>query len=203
MELLLIRHALPEMVITEGEPADPSLTDEGCRQAGMMAGWLRDQPIERLYTSPMKRAVETALPLAETHALTGQVHEGVAEFDRDSDRYIPVEQLKGLDYERWQRLMRGETNSDFQGFAATVIHALSEIASANRGRTVAVVCHGGVINVWAAHVMGFDPRMFFNPNYTSINRFRVAGSGQKSVITLNEQAHLQPGLLVTGRVQDV
>jgi hypothetical protein len=33
-------------------------------------------------------------------------------------------------------------------------------------------------------------RMFFNPNYTSMSRFMVASSGEKSIITLNEHAHL-------------
>ena len=59
------------------------------------------------------------------------------------------------------------------------------------GKRVAVTCHGGVINVWAAHVVGFDPRLFFNPNYTSVNRFMAASSGSKTVITLNEHFHLK------------
>ena len=56
---------------------------------------------------------------------------------------------------------------------------------------MAVTCHGGVINVWTAHVIGFTPRMFFNPDYTSINRFQCASSGERSVITLNEAVHLR------------
>lgn len=190
MELLLIRHGLPETVIGAGVPADPPLTEQGRDQARRMADWLKGRPIEQLYISPMKRALQTAEPLAEAQSLLGEVHEGVAEFDRDADTYIPVEQLKELDYARWRRLMQGDTGADFTAFANNVIGALNGIAADHRGKTVAVVCHGGVINVWAAHVMGFPPRMFFNPNYTSISRFRVAGSGEKSVITLNEQAHL-------------
>jgi hypothetical protein len=40
-------------------------------------------------------------------------------------------------------------------------------------------------------VIGFEPKMFFNPNYTSINRFMAASSGEKSVVSLNEYHHLK------------
>ena len=56
---------------------------------------------------------------------------------------------------------------------------------------MAVFCHGGVINVWAAHVLGMKPRVFFEADYTSINRFICARSGQRSVVSLNERAHLR------------
>lgn len=86
--------------------------------------------------------------------------------------------------------MKGEVDADFPEFARTVCNSLGEIVSQNKGKRVAVACHGGVINVWTAHVIGFEARMFFNPNYTSINRFMAASSGEMSVITLNEHTHL-------------
>ena len=73
---------------------------------------------------------------------------------------------------------------------AKVIETFERIVADNPGRRVAVTCHGGVINVWAAHAIGFPPRFFFNPDYTSINRFMCARSGERSVITLNEAVHL-------------
>jgi probable phosphoglycerate mutase len=54
------------------------------------------------------------------------------------------------------------------------------------------VCHGGVINSWAGHVLGVrEPFFFFDPGYTSVNRFLAAGSGERSVVSLNETAHLR------------
>jgi probable phosphoglycerate mutase len=87
--------------------------------------------------------------------------------------------------------MNGSLEVDYPGYSQRVVSTLEEIVCDNRGRKVAVTCHGGVINAWAAHVIGFEPRMFFNPNYTSINRFKAASSGEKSVITLNEYFHLR------------
>ena len=121
-----------------------------------------------------------------------ELREGVAEYDRKSDLYIPVEQLKELDYDRWKKLMTGEiVEADFPEFAKAVISALEAIIDENPGKRVAVACHGGVINVWTSHVIGFEPKMFFNPNYTSINRFMAASSGEKSVVSLNEYHHLK------------
>jgi len=192
MELILIRHGLPEKVINEdGSPANPPLSKTGLEQAQKVAEALKDYDIDRLYSSPMQRAFQTAEPLARLKELEIEVRDGVAEYDQESGDYIPVEQLKEFDYERWRRLMSGNVDEvDFQTFCEGVIATIEEIIAENRGKKVAITCHGGVINVWTAHVIGFEPKLFFNPNYTSINRFKAASSGEKSVITLNEQSHL-------------
>ena len=191
MELILIRPGLPEKRVNEdGSPADPPLSETGLKQADQVAQWLKDVHLDRLYSSPMQRALQTAAPIARLKNMEVEIRDGVAEYDQQSDLYIPVEQLKEQDYEGWRKLMKGEVSIDFPAFAARVCESLEEIIAENRGRRVAVTCHGGVVNVWTAHVIGFEPRMFFNPNYTSINRFMAASSGEKSVITLNDYHHL-------------
>lgn len=192
MELYLIRHGLPEKVIKEdGAAADPPLSRVGLQQADKLAEWLEREEIHALYSSPMQRAWQTAEPLARRKSLDIDVRDGVAEYDRHAGHYIPVEELKEHDYEQWRKLMRGELDEiDFAAFCDAVITTIEEIIAANRGKRVAITCHGGVINVWTAHVIGFQPRLFFNPNYTSISRFMAASSGEKSVITLNEHYHL-------------
>jgi probable phosphoglycerate mutase len=140
----------------------------------------------------MRRAHQTAIPLAREQSLDIETEEGVAEYDRDAGSYIPVEQLKEENYEQWQNLMKGEMgNVDFRVFYDTAVSSLARIADDNRGKTIAVTCHGGVVNAWTANVLGLRPMMFFNPNYTSVSRFKVASTGEKSVITLNEYFHLK------------
>ena len=193
MELLLIRHGLPEKVVTtDGSPADPPLSAIGLKQAELVAEYLKDVRLDRLYSSPMRRAHQTAIPLAREQSLDIETEEGVAEYDRDAGSYIPVEQLKEENYEQWQNLMKGEMgNVDFRVFYDTAVSSLARIADDNRGKTIAVTCHGGVVNAWTANVLGLRPVMFFNPNYTSVSRFKVASTGEKSVITLNEYFHLK------------
>ena len=146
MEILLIRHGLPEKIVNEdGSPADPPLSEIGHSQAGKMAAWLRELKIDRLYSSPMRRALQTAKPLAGKLGLEVEVRDGVAEYDQKSTLYIPVEQLKELDYDRWLRLMKGEMESDFPEFALNVISTIEAIVGENKGKRVAVTCHGGVM----------------------------------------------------------
>jgi probable phosphoglycerate mutase len=194
MELLLIRHGLP--VRTEnadGTPADPPLSDTGHDQARRVAEWLADVEIHGIYASPMQRARETAAPLAGHLGLDIAVEHGVAEYDADSDFYVPMEELKATDYERWRELVSGgyAPELDFAEFHRTVIDAIERIIAANSGRRVAVFCHGGVINAWATHVLGMQPQLFIDATYTSVNRFMAASSGERSLVSLNEAAHLR------------
>src|SRR5215210_6640675 len=72
MELILVRHAEPRRV-GAGEvdgPADPGLTDRGRQQAERLAAWLAVEPVDAVITSPLRRARETAAPVASALGLT-------------------------------------------------------------------------------------------------------------------------------------
>ncbi|MDD9936690.1 MAG: histidine phosphatase family protein [Myxococcales bacterium] len=193
MELILVRHGLPLRVETEdGSPADPPLSDEGRDQAQRAAQWLEREAIDRIYSSPMRRAQETAQPLASRLQLTPELEQGVAEFDQLSDSYVPLEELKQTDPERWRRLMASGWYGEFdpEVFRETVVTTMERIIADNAGKRVAIICHGGVINVWAAHVLDIARHLFFQPQYTSIHRFMASSRGHRSVVSLNESAHL-------------
>lgn len=194
MELLLVRHGLPLRIEnSDGTAADPPLSDEGHEQAARVARWLEREAIDALYASPMRRAYQTAEPLVKTSGLALQIEPGVVEFDPDAASYIPMEELKANDYERWLELVQGGLYAalDIVGFRRGVVETLERLIAGNPGRRVAVFCHGGVINSWASHVLGIDSPLFFEPTYTSISRFLAASSGERSVVTLNEAAHLR------------
>ncbi len=193
MELLLIRHGLPLRVQTnDGSPADPALSDMGLHQAERVAEALAGEAIDRIYSSPLLRAQQTASPLAERLRLEIEIEHRVREFDADADEYIPLEEMKRTDPERWRAFMAGGYNdqTDFESFVAEVIEGLRAIVDDNPGRRVAVFCHGGVINAWATHVLDIEPRLFLDARYASISRFMAASSGQRSIASLNEAAHL-------------
>lgn len=194
MEIILVRHALPvRRISADGTPADPPLSELGRAQADALAGWLATERIDRLYASPLRRARETAAPLAERLGLAVELEPRVAEYDRHSDTYVPLEDLRELDYEAWRDFMsRGYPEGmDLEEFRHGVVTACDEIIRSNPGRRVVVVCHGGVINTWAAHVVGLGFKLFFNPGYTSINRFLASSEGVRSVGSLNEVPHLR------------
>ncbi|MEW6185895.1 MAG: histidine phosphatase family protein [Thermodesulfobacteriota bacterium] len=194
MELLLIRHALPLRVEKDdGTPADPGLSDIGIEQARKLARWMSTEKLDAVYSSPMNRARMTAGFLAETKGMEIRLEPGVAEFDRHSSVYVPMEELRAKDYERWRDLVKGgfENLFNLKDFKKVVLESLEKIILQNSGKRVAVVCHGGIINIWAAHILGIDKYLFFAPEYTSVNRFLASGKGQRSLASLNETAHLR------------
>src|SRR5690606_20778222 len=68
-ELLLIRHGLPVRREVSDGPADPELAAQGHAQAEHMANYLSTEGITAVYTSPLRRACETAAPLARVLGL--------------------------------------------------------------------------------------------------------------------------------------
>jgi len=91
VELILVRHGLPVRIEDADGPADPPLSDEGRAQAVRLADWLGREPIDAVYVSPMRRAMETAAPLADALGVDPVVDEELSEFDRDAHFYIPLE----------------------------------------------------------------------------------------------------------------
>ena len=188
MELILIRHGLPER---RHDTSNPPLSAKGVDQAHRVAAWLAEERVDAVFASTMLRAIQTAEPFATGagHAVTQ--HDGIAEYDRDSGVYVPMEELKRDNYPAWLAMAQGQHGHDIAAFQTTVVAALEEIVETHPGKRVAVFCHGGVINVWTAHVLGMIPRLFFEPDYTSVHRFMCARSGQRNVVSLNERAHLR------------
>lgn len=191
----MIRHALPERVErADGAPADPPLSTLGHRQARRLAERLLEERIDHLYASPMQRARQTADPFAAASGLPTVVEPDVAEFDRDSASYVPMEELKATDYDAWLAMVADggmPEGADPIMFQRTVVAAMERIIDTHRGETVAVVCHGGVINAWGAHVLGLADPFFFEPRYTSVNRFVCSSKGHRTIHSLNELDHLR------------
>ena len=194
MELILIRHGLPERQELENGRADPPLSDTGHRQATLVANWLNPVSIDAVYSSPMARARQTADPYVELTGNAAVIRDGLEEFGREASSYIPVEQLKQENYEAWQALatdFASESELGLDAFGTTVVGAMEEIIGSHKSQTAVVFCHGGVINAWASHVLGITTRMFFEPVYTSVHRFLCAGTGERNIVSLNETAHLR------------
>ena len=195
MEIILVRHALPVRIELETGVADPELSVEGHEQSKKMAAYLASESINAVYASPLRRARETAQPLIEKLGIQFEICEGVAEFDRNSNEYIPIEELRATNDPRWQKMMQGEwdeTTDSPEVFRDRVISSINELIERHPGEKVAVVCHGGVINQYLAYVLGIDTQMgFFYPQYTSIHRVAASRSGARSIVSINEASHLR------------
>lgn len=205
MELLLIRHGLPVRRELESGAADPELSDAGRLQAQHLAEYLSSEQLDAVYASPMQRAYQTAEPLAAAQGLPVVIVDEVAEWDRHSSEYVPLEELKAADDPRWQLVIRGEwpdRELTPEAFRSQVVAKLEELITAHGGGRIAVVCHGGVISAYLTHILGrTSPHAFFYPNYTSIHRVAAARTGERTIVTLNETSHLRRTGLPMGLFQ--
>ena len=205
MELLLIRHGLPIRRQISNGRADPELSDDGHRQAEHLAKYLAGEEIHAIYASPLRRAHQTAEPLAKSLGLEIVTEDGVAEYDRDSNEYVPVEELKASNDPRWQAMLAGEWDHPDMPrdvWVQNVVDTIERLVAAHPSQRIAVVCHGGVLTSYLGRVLGLaEGTNFFYPNYTSIHRVAAARSGERNVLTLNETYHLRGTGLPVGIYQ--
>ena len=195
MQLLLIRHALPQRVEGVDGPADPGLAPEGERQAAALAAWLADDRIDAVVSSPLVRARATAAPLATAHSIEVETRDELAEFDRNSSFYVPMEELRAAGDPRWNAIIEGRWQEafgvDFEEFRQSAVQAVDGVVADHQGGTVAVVTHGAVLNAYVAHVAGSTRFPIFEPRYTSVTRILAARTGERMLDSLNESDHLR------------
>jgi probable phosphoglycerate mutase len=196
MDLLLIRHGEPVRIENLDAPADPHLHERGREQSERLATWLAAEsvPVEGVLASPLRRAIETAAPVVAHLGLSMQIEDHLAEWDRHATEYIPIEELRASKDERWDALVSGQAMADHvdpDEFRDQVVSCIEGIVTANPGRRIAVVCHGGVVNAYLSWVLGLDGGNFFLPHYTSISRVAAARTGVRSIASINETGHLR------------
>ncbi|QNI09040.1 histidine phosphatase family protein [Mycobacterium kubicae] len=192
MQLLLVRHALP-LRSDHGQGADPELSEEGLAQIARLPNALARFPISRVLSSPQRRAIQTAEPVAAAHQLKVDIDDRLAEYDRDMAHYIPVEQIRDEFPQEWARMARGQLPSavDEDAFRARVRAAIDDlVAAADPDDTVAAFSHGGVINVILHEILGTARLLSFPVDYASVTRLLFSRSGQATVATVNATDHV-------------
>lgn len=199
--LYLIRHgesAWNEQGRVQGW-GDPRLSREGLAQARAVARRFRAIPLQRIYTSPLARARQTAQAIAAAAGLPIQPVADLREVGLGVWEGRPVNLLRRRYpdlYRTWLRAPSRARIPDGEGIARFQRRVLSAfrgvLDEADHGASVAVVTHGGVIRVILAHVLGvpFDPLMRgISLGSTSITRLTRTG-GRLAITVLNDTAHL-------------
>ena len=197
MDLVLVRHALPQRIEESDGPADPELTEQGHRQADAVGEWLAAEEFDAIYSSPMRRALQTAEHIAKRTGHEIQICEDIREYDAGINAYIPYEELKATRDEHWQALAEDRLEDlapEGATFRKRVSEAVEGIIAGHPGQRVIAVAHGGAINVALAEVLGLDRDLWVEVAYASINRVAASRGGDRSIVSVNETGHLR-GLL--------
>ena len=185
--ICLVRHGETEWNMErriQGQ-IDIALNPTGLEQAAAAGRWLRKAGIVALYSSDLRRAWVTAQAIGAALGLTA-----VAVPELRERRYgYAAFARRDADYS----FDRGES---LKQMAARVTGKLEEIAAAHPWQNVAVVLHGGVLDIVNHFVRGNPLEMqrdFLIPN-AGIN-WIAAVDGAWSLETWGETAHLEPGTL--------
>jgi 2,3-bisphosphoglycerate-dependent phosphoglycerate mutase len=212
-ELMLIRHGDaipgPEEIIPSGIYDDLPLSQKGREQARAVAERLKNMRFDAAYSSPLRRCQETAAPLIEQSKLPLTIVEGIKEVTLSEIVPMPtvkegdnlavltkalqarqVEIIRGAGSTgSWDTLPGSESS---KAFRKRVVDSIDEIASSHIGQRVVLFTHGGVINAYAAEVLGLDKEFFFPSANTSLTLVHVAGT-RRVLYFLNDIAHLRLG----------
>jgi broad specificity phosphatase PhoE len=205
MNLILIRHAETEwnrVGRCQGF-TDVELCDSGKRQVEELAKSLRDKSISAVYSSDLKRAVDTAKAIAGYHKLS-------VEFDPDL-REMNQGELEGLTFveirEKYAELLSawgqspetvklpgGESLKELQERA---LRAIERIYKRHPEGTVVVVSHNLTIITLLCKFTGVGLEEFrkFKLKAASKNVI-LFRNGHFSVDILNDIAHLAPELII-------
>ncbi|MEX0785821.1 MAG: histidine phosphatase family protein [Dehalococcoidia bacterium] len=203
-ELLIIRHGQQVTIAdgTLGEAFNPPLSEHGQQQARLLGERLSTLHFDAIITSPLSRARETAEAVARHHRMEPEVVDDLREVElfRDIPRDRTVKDFLGralrnavrermLQERKWDVYPDSESSVEFR---KRTVNAIEAIIARNLGERVAIVCHGGVINSYMAHIIGAPYDMFFRPGHTSVN-IAAAGGGRRVLRTLNDMHHLYTG----------
>ncbi len=205
--VILVRHAQPVPYRpradrgTLGGQDDPVLSALGRQQAQAVARSLAGRHIGAIYSSPLRRALETAAPLSELLGLdvrvladlrevnlgtweAGLVHQRISERDPVWDEVWRRE--------RWDAIPGAEPNEVLR---SRVRSAIEEIHARHQQETVAVFTHDGVIAAALSLATGSRPFAFASSGHTSTSDLVVTEDQGWRLRSFNDRQHMwrQPG----------
>ncbi len=193
--------------MVDGGYDDQSLSELGRKQAQALAARMRAIPVTAIYSSPIKRAWQTASVVGESLCLEVRVDAELREVDlqpmaphllanlKSEERAIAVRsylhdvEVAALQVGIWSKIPGCESSTALRTRLTSVVNRL---ASQHFGQRIVIVTHSGAINAYIAATLGLERDFFFPASNTSISVMRVKGQ-RHLLIKLNDVAHLPQG----------
>lgn len=200
VQLLLVRHGESEgnrAGAFTGHSASP-LTAKGVEQAGAVAEALAHPAPAAIYSSDLRRAVDTAGPLVARTGVALQTRRALRE--RDMGEWVgrSFADLEANAPDAWRMLVARDPDARPPGgeshreCAARVGAALDEILAAHAEGVVVIVSHGVAIHHMLRRVLRVnDERTMFTVQNCAVQRLAVSATGQVRVLSLNDARHLR------------
>lgn len=184
--------------ILQGRASDGPLSQLGQHQAECAARCLSTQPLAAVYSSPLKRAVETAERIARPHKLAVQLVPDIIEVnvgDWEHRSWLEIRDTERDAYEAFQAdpATHGYRNGEnLTQVLKRVLPALEQLFQTHRGQRIAVVAHNVVNRVFLAHAIDLPLRRArgLAQDNCGINLIQFR-AGTPFVLTLNSIFHLE------------
>lgn len=201
--VLLIRHGATVLSAEDrfAGSTDVELSDEGRRQAQMLAARLAEMPIKAIYTSPMKRTRETAAIVGSPATLDTVAEPGLREIDhghwegltrKDVEARFPEE------YAAWEEdpfTFAPEGGESGLSVMARSLPALRAIVMRHPQQTIAIVSHKATIRLLLSSVLGIDARGYrdrFDQAPASLNILDFKSTVRARLMLYNDISHYAP-----------
>jgi broad specificity phosphatase PhoE len=161
----LIRHGatasnLADPPVLQGRTVDGPLSTDGQRQAAQVAECLAPQLLTAIYSSPLRRAQETADRIARLHDLPVRTLDEITEADVGAWERRSWVEIRVTEPERYAQFQQDPARYGYhQGenlnqVAERVIPAIEATLRVHPGETIAIVGHNVVNRVVLAHALG-------------------------------------------------
>jgi probable phosphoglycerate mutase len=199
-ELLFIRHGETDWNREQRFQGqiDVPLNPTGREQAARLGARLAGDPHDALYASDLARARDTAAPLAASWRLPSGLHRGLREQHFGVLEGLDVPTIKARHADLWARWLEHRGDFTLPGggeslrqFHARVLATVRELTEAHAGRRLAVVTHGGVLDMlWrTAHGLPIEGLRTCEIPNTGLNRLRWK-NGTLLIETWGDATHL-------------
>jgi broad specificity phosphatase PhoE len=138
--------------------ADPPLNGTGRAQAVELSVVLMADELTAVYSSPLRRALETAEIVAASHGLEPVQLDALREIDVGSWQGLTraeIEQRFPVQFARWLDYDQGwEDGESYEALGRRVVAALLELGDRHGGQRILAVTHGGPIRAAFAFATG-------------------------------------------------
>jgi len=199
VRLLLIRHGQSEgnaSGVVQGR-LDFGLSTLGREQAEVTAARLAAERVERVIASPLRRAMETADPIARALGLDVEPVDGLLEYDIGAISGLTGPQIR----ERYPDVVAAYARGERPGFPGEEgrdiffarVREVLESRNAS-GQAIAAIAHGGVIGglCYAAVGLDYSRSGVFQAANCSITEIRRDFAGRLVLHRHNDTCHLGP-----------
>lgn len=182
--IYFIRHGEVEAAYHQvfgGGRIDMGLSPLGHEHAQALVQWFGESPLDAVYLSPMRRVRETAAPLLEARGLEPVVLEGLREVDFGDwtgFRWHDIQEKFGVVAFDWLEVLENggiSNGEDAEALRRRVRPCVRQILEENAYRSVAVVCHGGIVRVMLSLLleMPLAHMAHFNVDYGSVTMLEL------------------------------